>query len=508
MHFSTRLLAGLLLATFALTSPLPDSTLKDKRSFVERDGTNYTIFEHAATGAKIEFVKNSGICETTSGVNQYSGYLTVGTDMNMWFWLYVAPYDYPKELALTMRVASRHAQTLRPRRWQHGSMAALAVQGKNLQAHLLEDVYSQFSSMIGLFQENGPCHFVNGASTPSLNPYSFNSYANMLYIDQPIGVGFSYGTDSVTSTVTAAPYVWKLLQAFYAQFPQYENRNFGIFTESYGGHYGPEFADYFEQQNAANAGEKINLVALGVNNGWFDATLQEKAYISFARNNSYYPIITSDSSANSYLNTYNTQCLPALNACKSSGSNADCQNADNTCYNGIEGSISQLGNYDVYDIRAPSNDPNPPETYVQYLQSAAVVKAIGAKTQYQECPNAPYQQFASTGDNPRSFLPQLSDVIKSGITTVVWAGDADFICNWFGNLDAANAVSWSGQSTFAAKTLAPYNVAGKQGGTFKTQDNFSFLRVFGAGHEVPFYTPQLALQVFKQTMQQQPLSST
>lgn len=88
------------------------------------------------------------------------------------------------------------------------------------------------SSMIGLFQvcktipilrnlthdqENGPCHFVNGASTPSLNPYSFNTYANMLYVDQPIGTGFSYGTDPVTSTVTAAPYVWTLIQAFYAQ---------------------------------------------------------------------------------------------------------------------------------------------------------------------------------------------------------------------------------------------------------------------------------------------------
>lgn len=91
--------------------------------------------------------------------------------------------------------------------------------------------------MIGLFQENGPCRFVNGASTPSLNPYSWNNNANMLYVDQPIGAGFSYGTDSVTSTVTAAPYIWKLLQAFYTQFPQYENRDFGLFTESYGGHY-------------------------------------------------------------------------------------------------------------------------------------------------------------------------------------------------------------------------------------------------------------------------------
>jgi carboxypeptidase D len=60
--------------------------LQDKRSIVKRDGVTYNVFEHAATGAKMEFVKNSGICETTPGVNQYSGYLSVGDNMNMWFW--------------------------------------------------------------------------------------------------------------------------------------------------------------------------------------------------------------------------------------------------------------------------------------------------------------------------------------------------------------------------------------------------------------------------------------
>lgn len=94
----------------------------------------------------------------------------------------------------------------------------------------------------------------------------------MLYVDQPIGVGFSYGTDTVTSTTTAAPMVWKLLQAFFKTFPHYENREFAIFTESYGGHYGPEFADYIESQNKAItsgsvSGEKVNLIALGINNG-------------------------------------------------------------------------------------------------------------------------------------------------------------------------------------------------------------------------------------------------
>ena len=85
--------------------------------------------------------------------------------------------------------------------------------------------------MIGLFQENGPCHFVNGEKKPSLNENSWNNDVNMLYVDQPIGVGFSYGNDKVESTETAAPYVWKLLQAFYAQFPEYESRDFGLFTE-------------------------------------------------------------------------------------------------------------------------------------------------------------------------------------------------------------------------------------------------------------------------------------
>lgn len=93
--------------------------------------------------------------------------------------------------------------------------------------------------MIGLFQENGPCGFYNNASTPSLNPYSWNEYANMLYVDEPIGTGFSYGNDTVVGTVSAAPFVWKLIQAFFAHFPEYECRDFGLFTESYGGHYGP-----------------------------------------------------------------------------------------------------------------------------------------------------------------------------------------------------------------------------------------------------------------------------
>lgn len=108
----------------------------------------------------------------------------------------------------------------------------------------------------------------------------------------------------------------------------------------------------------------------------------------------------------------------------------------------------------------------------------------------------------------RSFLPQLSSVVQSGIQVVVWAGDADWLCNWFGNLAASNAVTYAGSAAFNAASLTSYTVGGAAAGTFKTVKNLSFLRVFAAGHELPYYQPAAALQVFKQTMQQQPLSST
>ena len=65
-----------------------------------------------------------------------------------------------------------------------------------------------------------------------------------LFIDQPVGTGFSYGTENVDTSKKAAVDVWKFLQIWLAdpRFKYYAGRDFGIWTESYGGHYGPVFA--------------------------------------------------------------------------------------------------------------------------------------------------------------------------------------------------------------------------------------------------------------------------
>lgn len=89
--------------------------------------------------------------------------------------------------------------------------------------------------------------------------------------------------------------------------------------------------------------------------------------------------------------------------------------------------------------------------------------------------------------DPRSFLSTLSDVVKSGINVILWAGDADWICNWLGGYGVANAVDYPGHTQFRSKALAPYTVNGTEKGQFKTVGNFQFLKVYGAGHEVPYY---------------------
>ena len=89
------------------------------------------------------------------------------------------------------------------------------------------------------FQEHGPCRITNDSLSVRLNPYSWNKGANMLYIDQPIGAGWSYGDVKVGTSEEAAADLWNFMQIFLKdpRFRKYANRRLGIFGESYGGHY-------------------------------------------------------------------------------------------------------------------------------------------------------------------------------------------------------------------------------------------------------------------------------
>ena len=155
------------------------------------------------------------------------------------------------------------------------------------------------------------------------NPFSWNTYVNMLYIDQPVSTGFSYtklvkstvnqmflgdpltatgitpfeaynGTTfnygifseqnpqkTANSTLTAAKTIWHFSQAWFSSFPVYHTCTKGVilFGNSYGGYYVPVTAAYFLEQNAKIAegqldGTVIPIDTVGWTNGCTDLLVQ------------------------------------------------------------------------------------------------------------------------------------------------------------------------------------------------------------------------------------------
>jgi carboxypeptidase C (cathepsin A) len=223
----------------------------------------------------------------------------------------------------------------------------------------------------------------------------------MLYIDQPISVGFSYGSNAVDTSVSAAPLVWKLLQAFHTRFPQYKSRDFGIFTESYGGHYGPAFTKYILDQNDAidknkTQGMKLNVIALGINNGWINPYDNYKGMIDYGANNEYKKTLTASKAA-SLTKVLETQCYPALQGCWKNETTAVCSKATSLCKRVLEDPLVR-GDFDVYDVRKKAAGKWPPTTYLKYLTMPDVQSTIGAARKYDECPNSIMYKFTKTGD--------------------------------------------------------------------------------------------------------------
>eukprot|EP00700_Malawimonas_jakobiformis_P003004 EC725415.1.p1 GENE.EC725415.1~~EC725415.1.p1 ORF type:complete len:202 (+),score=24.41 EC725415.1:62-667(+) len=108
------------------------------------------------------------------------------------------------------------------------------------------------SSMIGLFNELGP-YKVQPDLTLQDNPYSWNTVANMLFLDQPVGTGYSYfGRQDglVINQEQMAENVYTALIAFFGMFPQYLNNPFFITGESYAGKYIPRPGHIHSQPNA------------------------------------------------------------------------------------------------------------------------------------------------------------------------------------------------------------------------------------------------------------------
>jgi len=142
------------------------------------------------------------------------------------------------------------------------------------------------ASEIALFYENGPYHFDKADNKTLIhNEYSWNAHANLIYVDQPVGTGFSEAgiTHLNTNEEEIAENMAKFIIAFLEKYPQLQGKDFYITGESYAGHYIPAISHNFIFKHKDDI--KLNFKGMAIGNGLVDPYLQYPQYATFAKEN-------------------------------------------------------------------------------------------------------------------------------------------------------------------------------------------------------------------------------
>lgn len=96
--------------------------------------------------------------------------------------------------------------------------------------------------MEGLLTENGPINWLPGMDEPMPNPFTWLNLTNVVWIDQPLGVGFAQGEPDIeTEDQLAAQFIgfWKNFVHLFCM----EDWRMYLTGESYAGVYIPYIAE-------------------------------------------------------------------------------------------------------------------------------------------------------------------------------------------------------------------------------------------------------------------------
>jgi cathepsin A (carboxypeptidase C) len=355
------------------------------------------------------------------------------------------------------------------------------------------------SSLTGLFLELGPAR-VNAHQQLDFNPYSWNSNASVIFLDQPVNVGFSYSGSSVSDTLAAGKDVYALLTLFFKQFPEYATQDFHIAGESYAGHYIPAFAHEILAHEKTN----INLKSLMIGNGLTDGLTQYAYYKPMACGEGGWPAVVDSAGCQSMENAL-PRCQSFISSCYDGGSDWSCITASIYCNNALIGPYQRTGQ-NVYDVRGKCEDSGnlcyKELGYVSdWLNQDSVMEALGVEVEgYDSCNFNINRQFLMHGDWMQPFHHLVPSLLEK-MPVLIYAGDADYICNWLGNKAWAEALDWPGHKKFAAAEMKDLRIEstttdGRKIGQVKSHGNFTFMRLHAAGHMVPFDQPESSLEFF------------
>lgn len=409
---------------------------------------------------------------------QYAGYVTVdeGHGKALFYWFFEA-FEKPKEKPLVL--------------WLNGGPGCSSIG-------------------YGQAEELGPFLTQKGKPELKFNDYSWNKEANLLFLESPVGVGFSYTNTSADiktlgDSVTAKDSYTFLLKWF-ERFPHFKSHDFFLAGESYAGHYVPQLAErIFDANKKASKKDYINFKGFIIGNALLDDATDQKGMIDYAWDHA----VISDRVYNDIKKTCNFSQSPVSNECDTNlNKYFDVYDLIDmyslyapSCVNGtstkrqlrkIEGIAPQaFAKFAGWHKRPAGYDPCLSSYSTVYFNRPDVQKALHANVT-----KIPYpwthcsDNITFWNDAPASTLPIIKKLVQGGLRIWVYSGDTD------GRIPVTSTrLSLNKLGLKIKEEWTPWYTHKEVGGWTIIYDGLTFVTIRGAGHQVPTFKPRQALEL-------------
>lgn len=360
----------------------------------------------------------------------------------------------------------------------------------------------------GAAEEIGPLHILPDGKNLYLNPYAWNKLANLLFLESPAGVGFSYSNSSVdlytAGDQRTAEESYTFLLNWLERFPQYKHREFYITGESYAGHYVPQLSQIIYERNKGIKNPVINFKGFMVGNAVIDD------YNDFIGTFEYWWThgLISDSTYKILQSTCDfvssqhpsSDCVKALNLADVENGNIDPYSIYTRPCNSTSALRRNLRGHYPWMTRA--YDPCTERHSEIYFNIPEVQQALHANTTkisypWKTCSGIVGEYWA---DSPRSMLPIYRELIAAGLRIWVFSGDTDSVVPLTATRYSIDALKLP-----TVTNWYPWYDNGKVGGWSQEYKGLTLVTVTGAGHEVPLHRPRQSFILFRSFLENKPM---
>jgi len=339
------------------------------------------------------------------------------------------------------------------------------------------------SSMFGLLKLHGPVLTgtdENGKFGVAENPYSWHRKHNMLYIDNPVGAGFSFSDKMPETQDEVSQNLYNMLQQWYKLFPMYQSNPFYPFGESYAGKFVPSIAKKIHKENQNPSNIRINLAGMGIGDGWMSP------YHNARYGNFLYQVGLVDENVLSTCLEMETETQRLIQQ----GSWYSAWQSWNEEFSYF---LTEMDYSYYYEITQAEYDPTE-DDYETFCNMESTRRALHVGNL--EYPNSGDVYFSMIYDFMRSSQHDIEFLLEH-YKTLIYDGNFDIICNHSGVLDLINDMEWSGKNAYNRASRHPYRYGKELVGYLKKAENLNLLVVRNAGHMVPLSQPAWAQQMIE-----------